>query len=318
MVNACISVIIPVYNVGKYLPRCLDSVLSQSYENFEIIAIDDGSQDGSAQVLQMYAQRDDRIKPIFKTNGGVSSARNAGLDSAQGEYVFFLDGDDWIESNTFETLLKFSHGFDIVQGAYIESYYDGREQIPKAENFMDAEIDHTEKMISSYFFAQIQESGCNKLYKKTVIGDLRFNESLAVAEDSEFVYGVLHRAKNIRMLKEITYHYYMREDSCMHTVIGDKHFGILALRDRQFKEIKENKKLYKAFVFRYAKDIFFLIHGILHDSSKKFTEQLPMLRERVLREKMRIFSSSQLNSRFKLGVLLLWLCPKQFYKIYSR
>ena len=318
MDNTLISVIIPVYNLENYLSKCLDSVLAQSYSNFEILAVDDGSTDGSAQLLQEYAQRDSRVKPILKENGGVSSARNVGLDSASGAYIYFLDGDDWIEPNTFEKLLRFSDDFDIVQAAYIESYFNGMNTIPKNENFRDKEICCTEEMIASYFLAQIQESSCNKLYKKTVISSVRFDEDVAVAEDSEFVYNVLKHARKIKLLKDITYHYYIRENSCMHAVITEKHFAVMALRDKQYREVVHNKRLFQAFVYRYAKDIFFLIYGILHDENNKFKNRIPALRKKVLIEKKYIFKSRELKLKFKIGVLLLWLCPELFYKMYSR
>ena len=107
MSRISVSVIIPVYNLAKYLSKCLESVLAQTYANFEIIAIDDGSTDDSAAILKKYAEKDKRVKPILKANGGVSSARNAGLDKAEGEYIFFLDGDDWIEPETLERLVCF-------------------------------------------------------------------------------------------------------------------------------------------------------------------------------------------------------------------
>ena len=96
-----LSVIVPVYNVETYLPRCVDSILQQSYENMEVILVDDGSQDGSGKICDEYAARDSRVKVIHKENGGLSSARNAGLDTAAGEYLTFVDSDDWIEPDAY-------------------------------------------------------------------------------------------------------------------------------------------------------------------------------------------------------------------------
>ena len=100
-----ISVIVPVYNVEEYLPRCVDSLLSQTYEKLEIILVDDGTKDASDKICDAYAARDPRVKVIHKENGGLSSARNAGIDIASGEYLAFVDSDDWIEPDTYAHML---------------------------------------------------------------------------------------------------------------------------------------------------------------------------------------------------------------------
>ena len=101
-----ISVIIPVYNVQDYLARCLDSILAQTYQNLEIILVNDGSKDNSGAICDEYAARDDRVQVIHKENGGLSTARNAGLDLAAGEYLSFIDSDDWIASDAYEHLMN--------------------------------------------------------------------------------------------------------------------------------------------------------------------------------------------------------------------
>ena len=106
VLDTLISVVIPVYNVEKYLRQCLDSVLNQTYNYFEVIMVDDGSTDSSYDICLEYSERDDRFKSFHKENGGASSARNYALDKATGEYLFFLDSDDWIEKNTLERLIN--------------------------------------------------------------------------------------------------------------------------------------------------------------------------------------------------------------------
>ena len=103
--NPLISVIVPVYNVAAWLPRCVDSVLTQTYQNLEILLIDDGSTDASGEICDAYAEKDPRIRVIHKKNGGLSSARNAGLDVSNGQYIGFVDSDDWIEPEMYEKML---------------------------------------------------------------------------------------------------------------------------------------------------------------------------------------------------------------------
>ncbi len=316
MNNPLVSIIIPVYNLEKYLPKCLDSVLAQTYKNIEIIPVDDGSTDNSAEVLKEYAKSDSRVKPVFKENGGVSSARNCGIDNSNGEYIYFLDGDDWIAPDTIEKLLTDNTDFDIVQAAHIEAYEDGREILPT--QFKSITLLDKKEIIGAYFLNIIQESCCNKLFKKSAIGDTRFDNSLAVAEDSKFTYTILKNAARVKLIDDVTYYYFSREDSCMHQNLTEKHFDPLKLRDMQLSEIGNDKELYKKFIHIDSKFCFYLIREILLDDSKKYVDRLPTLRCRVLKHKFKIFVSEYLGLRFKIGVFLLWLCPPLFYKIYSK
>lgn len=106
MNNPLVSVVVPVYNVASYLEQCLDSVVNQTYKNLEIILVDDGSTDGSGAICDRYAEKDSRIQVIHKENGGLSSARNVGLERITGEWALFVDSDDWIELNTLELLFE--------------------------------------------------------------------------------------------------------------------------------------------------------------------------------------------------------------------
>lgn len=318
MGNANVSVIIPVYNLASWLSKSIDSVLAQTYSDFEIIAVDDGSVDNSAEILKRYAESDERIKPIFKANGGVSSARNVGLDAAVGEYVFFLDGDDWIVPDTLEKLINLSDEFDVVQAAFTEVYDDGSEKFPDDVSFVNREIANTEEMLCCYFRSVIQESCWNKLYKKSFIGDLRFDENLSVAEDSDFVYRLLKKAGKVKLIKDVTYKYYIRHDSCMQAGIKEKHFGIMSLRERQMADVRTDSVVFKSFIYRYSKDVFYIMHGILTDSENEFKDRLPTLRKKLLGNKKNILFSKYLNLHFKIGFIILWLFPVLFYKIYSK
>lgn len=318
MSKAAVSVIIPVYNLAEYLSKCIESVLAQTYTDFEIIAVDDGSSDNSADILKKYAEEDKRVKPVFKSNGGVSSARNAGLDRAEGEYVFFLDGDDWIEEYTLERLMCFSDEFDVVEGSVTENFDDGSEKIPDYTARLNKELVSRDEVLSYYFTAQDQNYCVNKLYKKSVIDGIRFNEKFAVAEDSEFVYNVFKRTDRIKLTEYITYHYFIRSDSCMHCDVSEKNFAVLELRERQYKEVENNKQLFKKFMYRYSNDILYLIHRILGDKSGKFKDRIPELRKKLLKEKKYIFTVSDISLRFKAGVLLIWLFPSLFYRLYGK
>ena len=111
--NPRISVIVPVYNVEQYLPRCVESILAQTYENLEILLVDDGTKDNSGAICDAYARQDARVKAIHKKNGGLSSARNAGIDAATGEYLSFVDSDDWIEPDMYEKMMALMEKYGV-------------------------------------------------------------------------------------------------------------------------------------------------------------------------------------------------------------
>ena len=316
MNQSLVSVIVPVYNVETYLPRCLDSLLAQTYTNLEIIAVNDGSPDDSASILDVYAKRDQRIRPIHKENGGVSSARNAGLDAAVGKYVLFVDGDDWLEPTTVELLAANADGCDIVQANLVISYDNGIDVVP--QELTDRLLLDAEKIFGSYFYNELQESCCNKLFRRDTIGDIRFDEQLAVAEDSKFVYTVLQRIETVRVLPQVTYHYFERSGSCTHQPIGQKHFDVLPLRDQQCQDVSGNAALTRAFVFKYSGDLFHLIHCVLQDSSGRFCDRLPQLRKRMMRVRGEIFRHPRISIKFKVAVALLWIAPPLFYRLYRK
>ena len=128
MQNDLISIIVPVFNLENELPRCLDSILAQSYQSIEVIVVDDGSSDNSADVMRQYAEKDSRIKPVFQENGGVTSARLHGVREASGQWIGFVDGDDKIESDMYERLLRNAAEYhaDISHCGYQMCFDDGR------------------------------------------------------------------------------------------------------------------------------------------------------------------------------------------------
>lgn len=196
MSQTIVSVIIPVYNVEKYLRECIDSVLAQTYTDFELLLIDDGSTDSSGAICDKYAEQDSRVKVFHKPNGGVSSARNLGLDNAKGEYLIFLDADDyWCELTAMEQMYNVAvkNSIDIVRGEYVAVDINGREL---CRNKIDAKkkisqdsvldsISFLDNVVQREFFLPL----C--LIKRDIIGELRFNTKRSFLEDLEFFIQIL-------------------------------------------------------------------------------------------------------------------------------
>ncbi len=207
-----ISVIVPVYNVEKYLPRCIESILRQTYPYFELILVNDGSPDKSGKICDKYAKKDERIKVIHKENGGVSSARNAGLDCACGEYISFIDSDDWIREDYLEKLLAPMLQYD-VQMVFGGMESRDIERVPLKTKMEEELIDiHMwgVKKLREFFFKKDTLSGpvC-KLFLKSCLNEngLRFNERIALNEDAIFLLEYWSMVNKIYIINDCLYYY---------------------------------------------------------------------------------------------------------------
>ncbi len=213
MNDSLLSVIVPVYNVENYLKRCVDSIIGQTYKNLEILLIDDGSTDSSGILCDEIAKSDQRIRVIHKQNGGLSDARNAGIDAAKGEYISFIDSDDFIDTDMLELLYRniVNDEADIaVCGIY--DYYD--KQQPKVfENIEHKVLSCKEAIYMILDSRIISVNAVNKLYKKELFkGDLRFRKG-KIAEDAFIAVDLFKRAHRISYTSEQKYYYWHRPNS---------------------------------------------------------------------------------------------------------
>ena len=211
-----ISIIVPVYNVEPYLRRCLDSIVSQTYKNLDIIIIDDGSSDGSEDICDQYSARDRRIRVVRQKNAGLSAARNVGLDIAKGEYVQFVDSDDWIELTTCETILSIANEkqADIVCFGYDEFFPSGVIKNWCIDSFGEIEKTKIMRELASET-GNIRDYVWNKLYHRRLFGGIRFPIGRCY-EDMDVSYRLFHEANNIYGTNKIVYHYLRRKGSLAH------------------------------------------------------------------------------------------------------
>ena len=205
--NPKISVIVPVYNVEQYLCRCIDSILAQSFPDFELLLIDDGSKDHSGEICDEYAQKDERVRVFHKENGGVSSARNLGLDNAKGEWISFVDADDWVEEDYLKNLQNTDEKeIDLVECGYYNVSKNGEIEVLPTFKDKDAKL-YLKKLFS---YAPFYEGYLwVKLFKRSIIGkeNLRFDINLHYNEDRVFIAKYLNFCKNIKTLPRCLYHY---------------------------------------------------------------------------------------------------------------
>lgn len=207
-----ISVIVPVYNVKHYLAKCLDSICGQTYINLEIITIDDGSTDGSGELCDVYAQKDKRIKVLHCQNGGLSVARNRGLDIAMGEFIGFVDSDDWIDPDMYEFLYKLliTEEADIsICSHYIEKTDKTKIKYSSDEVLNLMPRDAIRLLVEDNI---IRNFAWDKLYRKSLFEGLRFPQG-RYFEDMAVMYRIFYQARKIVMEGQPKYHYMVRDNS---------------------------------------------------------------------------------------------------------
>lgn len=213
-----ITVIIPVYNAENYLCRCVESVRCQTYIDWQMILVDDGSNDGSLAICQMYAEKDDRIQVIHQTNSGAGSARNAGLENALGKYIVFIDSDDYVARDYFYILSK--HDEDIVfidvealneDGAVVRKEYMSSYRKMSKDDFMRAQMT-----------GKINWGGVRKVVKREIIENnhIRYSNH-KVGEEALFTYCSIFYSKTIAFIDKPVYYYTQRKDSLSHTIMDD-------------------------------------------------------------------------------------------------
>lgn len=211
--NIKISIIVPIYKVEQYLNRCVDSIINQTYQNLEIFLVDDGSPDKCGVICDNYAEKDNRIKVIHKLNGGLSDARNVALDLVSGDYVMFVDSDDWIEPNTCENLIELLNRFDadIISFGMTEIYQSGKKKSKLANNpGLITPSYGIQCMISFNDF--VGNFAWNKIYKRALFSGIRYPKGM-LYEDQGTTYKIFHKAKKIYLSDKVLYYYWQRNDS---------------------------------------------------------------------------------------------------------
>lgn len=314
-----ISVIVPVYNVEKYLDACINSIISQAYKDLEIILIDDGSTDSSGKICDQYAKKDSRIQVIHKKNNGVSSARNMGIDIAKGEYIAFVDSDDYIDIHMYETLneMAVKTGADIVECDFMYRKCEKKVQ-GEAYTFSGLEVlkklysDNTEHGILSV-------SPCNKIFKRDVVSDIRFKVGCSIAEDRDFILRVLFYTKKIVKYNIPLYYYVPSEGSAMRG-------------ERILKKITDNFWIHKDMldfciekqILGTAINLSYFIYQFLFNysecyprrKSKEFELSLKEMRT-YIKSIRSLVNGSDCSKNLKFKVNILCISPTAFFTMES-
>ena len=238
MYNPKISIIIPIYNTESYLIKCLDSVINQTYCNLEIILVDDGSTDGSKQIIEDYEKKDSRIVAVYKKNAGVANARNTGLQISTGEYIGFVDSDDWIEPDMYQELVRVvkSERIDIVSGNY---YFDKGEEQVVAKNLKPISREVFDKnQLLEYVFMRDSYKGLaaypwNKIFRRDILRNndqyITYEDKYKIGEDVLWFAHVSLKCETSKYVDKPLYHYVQRNDSAVHSTNLEKQMHRIAV-----------------------------------------------------------------------------------------
>lgn len=314
-----VSIIVPVYKAEKRISQCIESVLSQTYSDFELILVDDGSPDESGAICDLYAWNDDRIRVIHKKNGGASDARNHGLKQAVGEYITFLDSDDtWNVDFLTNAVNKIGQNDLYISGITMVGGKDDCEFVPKVPNEMTVQ-----ELYESIFFdiPQICVSGpCCKLFKRSIIVDKKivFNLTLRCGEDTDFNLSYMQFVKSVYVDNKSYYNYYRGDPNSLFSSYNPQYYSDhVHVYDKWLKlisDVKCSTKAVEIFCQNYHNALIGNIHmAFLHNRSKKEKKEIICIlsKDKVIRTKGQIRGRNSivkflLRHNFKFSVYLLF------------
>lgn len=310
-----ISIIVPIYNVQQYLKKCIDSIIEQTFNDFELILVNDGSTDKSGIICDEYKKIDNRIKVIHKENGGLSSARNAGIDIAKGKYIGFVDSDDYISKFMFQKLYEniIEYNADISICDYVEVFQDKeiiyQEKIEKKKLIL-SNIEALEKIYKEKGWVYVV--AWNKLYKKEIFNDLRFPIG-KVHEDEMIAHEILYKANKIIFIEDQLYYYLQRDNSIMGKNYNINRLDIIdamKIRANFFYEKNLKNLQYEAEV-EYLKTFFKLYYKYINGGNC-WKKRFKNLKKGYNRMVFRILKNPKYNFKEKLVLFIFYISPNMY------
>ena len=298
-----VSIIVPVYNVETYLAKCLDSLVNQTLKDIEVIVVNDGSPDNSEKIIDKYTKKYSNIKGYIKENGGLSDARNYGLKKAHGEYVLFVDSDDYIDSQMVEKMYHqaIKNKLDVVVCDTINVYPDGHEQIIKSN------VDYADNDLENYLISP--PMACIRLFKKDIFNKITFKKGIFY-EDLEMTPKVVNITKKVGFINEPLYYYLQRSGSIMkQKAFNDKLLDIFDVLNSNRKALQKN--------YPMAIEYMYITH-LLRTASLRFLEytNADKYLDRIVKEIKENYPNWQKNpyyqkSSMKLKIICLLAYHKQ-------
>lgn len=253
-----ISVIVPVYNTAPYLKRCLDSVLQSTYQNLEIICVNDGSTDGSLSILEHYQALDDRVVVIDQNNSGVSAARNTGMARATGDFISFVDSDDWVHPQMFE-VLRNAMDDDVIMAVCRLKHVYHQEQVEQIDSAPQIQMRTYPSLIEGYENTAIRYNTCARLYRTVMVIGMYFDNELSLGEDGMFNLMLADKPGKCILVDEMLYFYFQRDTSAIHTASWEryaemvkKYIQLAKKQNAILQGVIYEDAIKKAFIYRYT------------------------------------------------------------------
>lgn len=301
-----ISIIVPVYNVEEYIHRCIKSILTQTISDFELILVDDGSMDNSGKICDLYSEKENRIKVIHKKNGGLSDARNAGLDIAQGDFIGFVDSDDYIEPDMYEKLLLACEANNSKMAMC--GRYNAFDQIVQIVfSFEGHKIWESKEAIEHLLtWDNIDSSACDKLFSKDLFSEVRFPVG-KYNEDVFIMIEIIHHSGKIVHIGEAKYYYFKRSNSITNEKFSEKKLDLLDANQRVIEFVKDKYPdlSIKADSFQ-LKGIIYLYELLQPKETKEnFRNSYEMLKRLTSRSLIEIIKNPYIKNKLKTKALLM-------------
>ena len=317
MLDEKISIIVPIYNVEKYIKKCIDSIIVQTYTNIEIILVDDGSPDNCGKICDEYKEKDSRIRVIHKENTGVSGSRNIGLQNITGTYVTFIDADDYIEKDMIEILYKalkeYNADISICGTNDLKSNYELKRQ-SKCKQIVEMDKKNALKELLN---EQVFTCVCwAKLYNAKLFETLKFNEQTKIAEDLEILYKILDKCNKVVYVPENKYNYLLRENSATKEKFNKDWIREIEISKEILNFIEKNySDIYEYAAKRYVRINITCVYKILKTSGnindvKKLTNNIKPYYKYYLK-------SSYISKKYKIAVISLLINPGILINIYK-
>ncbi len=314
-----ISIIVPVYNAEKYINRCLDSILGQNYENIELVMVDDGSTDGSSDICKHYCESDVRCRYFYQNNGGPDAARREGLIRSCGDYVVFVDADDYIKQDMVRTLYKVAleHNANVVC-CEIERFSDSG-RIWDESRKVDAltVFESVPEKMSAFFESRVlQGSYCAKLIRREVLSGYRYTDNTVIGEDISAILHIAQQEQSIVMIPDAYYRYYWNMDSISHSAYTDRHKSSLKnyvdiCSELAEKHYIDDRSVYGFFAEREMAVATAMSRGRTYDA-----EAVVMLRDHLKRIWRYVRKNKYTALYMKVCIGLYIISPRMFIGLY--
>lgn len=310
-----ISVVVPIYNVEQYLERCVESIVNQTYTNLEILLVNDGSVDNSDEIIQKFLLKDSRIKRIYKENGGLSDARNVGMLQASGDYIIFIDSDDYIEKEMLESLYNQieKEQADVSVCNVMNEYVNKKSPQCADENLYF--VYNQQQFLKEYLLGEkVPGSICNKLLKMEIARQLQFPKG-KIYEDAFYQYDLMQIAQKYVVNTKPYYHYFHRANSITTTMFKQRDLVYIEIYQKFYNYIvAKYPAMEEVAFFRLAYAYFYIFDKMLQVANSSKLEQYQEVKTFLKKHAFRIFK----NKYFRKGRRIAAIALKINVNIYSQ